>query len=169
MTQTQLVCLLAWLSIATAAAVTKNYNCALVGGALPCGIACLNSLKQCDTIMSVTGINDQAACVNTAVSCVECCLTTVVSASSAEDARAQCISNAQNCAASTFITCANQEGNCEYDGIASVACCEQLGNIAVTSCPPGTAINGCCSEAWHVIQDECHCGNTPNYLTSQSC
>jgi hypothetical protein len=119
--------------------------------------------------MSVTGINDQTACVKTVVSCAECCLTSVVSASNAEEAKALCIANAQNCAASTFITCANQEGNCEYDGIASVACCETLGDIAVTSCPPGTAINGCCSEAWHVIQHECNCGNTPNYLTSQSC
>jgi hypothetical protein len=166
MTRTQIVCVLAWLGTAMAA---QNYDCALVGGAEPCVTACLNSHKQCDTIMSVTGINDQVACLNTALSCVECCLATVVSASSDTDARTQCTSNALQCAASTFITCANQEGNCEYDGIASAACCGTLGNITVTSCPPGTAINGCCSDAWHVIQNECRCGNTPNYLTSQSC
>jgi hypothetical protein len=90
-------------------------------------------------------------------------------ATSAAAAKKQCIANAQTCAASTFITCANQIGNCDYENIASPDCCGTLGNIAVTSCPPGTAIDGCCSEAWHVIQDECRCGNTPNFLNSQTC
>jgi hypothetical protein len=44
-----------------------------------------------------------------------------------------------------------------------------LGDLKVTACPPGTSTAGCCSEAWHVIADECHCGNAPNYLTSRSC
>jgi hypothetical protein len=169
MRPTQIVCLLAWLGAAIATPAPKKYNCALVGGALQCGAACLNSLKQCDTIMSATGSTKQADCFKTAISCAECCLTTTVTASSADDARQQCIANAQNCAANTFITCANQIGNCEYNQIASSECCGALGDIAITSCPPGTAINGCCSDAWGVIQEECHCGNTPNFLTSRTC
>jgi hypothetical protein len=147
----------------------KTYNCALLGSAPSCGIACYNALRRCDLIMSVTGINDQASCIKAAVACGKCCITTTVTATSESSAKTQCLAGASTCASTAFITCANQEQNCQnekYNGYASAACCSALGDLKVTACPPGTDLEGCCSLAWHIIADECHCGNQPNYVTS---